>query len=84
MGYADHLSHNYERYIKGILPSESFSTLNITESVRRREDGFSPPKLKTFLQPILHTICSYLAVGSPFRAKSQFQHCKEGDRKSVV
>ena len=72
MGYADHLSHNYERYIKGILPSESFPTLNIAESVRRRKDGFFQSKLKTFLQPILHTICS------PFRAKSQFQHCKEG------
>ena len=78
MGYADHLSQNYERYIKGILPSESFPTLNIAESVRRRKDGFFQSKLKTFLQPILHTICSYLAVGSPFRAKSQFQHCKEG------
>ena len=56
MGYEDHLFHNHEGYIKGILPSESFPTLNITECLRRRKGVFSPPKLKTFLQPIL--ICT--------------------------
>ena len=61
MGYEDHLFHNYEGYIKGILPSESFPTLNITECVRRRKGGFSPPKLSfcsLFCTLFVHTLLS--------------------------